>query len=201
MPGGRRMTMRLDKFTIKAQEALGDAQQLASEQGNSRIEPEHLLLVLAEQVDGVVRAILARAGARPPEIVASVRQEIARFPKVSGASQAQASPSLSAVLSGADRAASTMKDEFISTEHLLLALADEGSGAAGRVLRENGVTGTLSCARSPTFGAISASPIRTRRRSIRLSSDMAATSLTRHGSRSSTRSSDGMTRSGAWCRC
>ncbi len=140
MPGGRRMTMRLDKFTIKAQEALGDAQQLASEQGNSRIEPEHLLLVLAEQVDGVVRAILARAGARPPEIVASVRQEIARFPKVSGASQAQASPSLSAVLSGADRAASTMKDEFISTEHLLLALADEGSGAAGRVLRENGVT-------------------------------------------------------------
>ncbi len=132
--------MRLDKFTIKAQEALGDAQQLASEQGNSRIEPEHLLVVLTEQVDGVVRAIMARAGARPEGIAASARQEIARFPKVSGLVQAQASQSLAAVLNGADSAASTMKDEFISTEHLLLALAGEGTGAAGRILRENGVT-------------------------------------------------------------
>ncbi|MCC6485674.1 MAG: ATP-dependent chaperone ClpB [Armatimonadetes bacterium] len=132
--------MRIDKFTLKAQEALAEAQSLAGELGNPRIEPEHLLVGLAEQEGGVAPAIVNKIGARLDQIIAEANQEISRFPKVSGAVQSQVSQGLAAVMEKADKDADAMRDEYVSTEHLLLALADDTKNAAGRILRQHGLT-------------------------------------------------------------
>lgn len=132
--------MRIDKFTLKAQEALAEAQSLAGELGNPRVEPEHLLVGLGEQEGGVVPAIVGKVGARIEQILSEANQEISRFPKVSGAVQAQMSPALAAVMEKADKDAAAMRDEYISTEHLLLALSDDTKNAAGKILRQHGLT-------------------------------------------------------------
>ncbi len=131
--------MRLDRFTIKSQEALADAQTLALERGNPRIENEHLLVALVRQEQGVAPAILGKAGVRPREVEDEALREIARFPVVSGAHQSVPSPQLGQTLQQAEKEADALKDDYISTEHLLLALAEDTKGAAGRILREHGL--------------------------------------------------------------
>jgi ATP-dependent Clp protease ATP-binding subunit ClpB len=131
---------RFDKLTVKAQEAVQAAQALADREGHQQIEPEHLLLALVEQEEGVVGALLAKLGARPEAVRRDVQGELRRLPKVSGASGQYLSPRLKAVLDTAWEEMERLKDEYCSTEHLLVAIAQEADGAAGRILRQAGIT-------------------------------------------------------------
>ncbi len=134
--------MRLDKLTIKAQEALEAAGGIASERNAAQLEPEHLLKALLDQADGIVRPILGKVGADAGTLDAGVTEALAGMPSVSGmAAQMQISPRLNTVLSDAFKAAEKLKDAYVSTEHLLLALAAD-KGDAGRILERAGVTPT-----------------------------------------------------------
>jgi ATP-dependent Clp protease ATP-binding subunit ClpB len=133
--------MKLNEFTEKAQEALVAAQQLASEMNHPQVDPEHLLATLVEQADGVVPEVLRKMGAGPQAVAAAVRAVLARRPQVHGAATPAIGPRLAAIVDVARAEASRMKDEFVSTEHLLLALAAEGArDEAAQVLRQHGVT-------------------------------------------------------------
>jgi ATP-dependent Clp protease ATP-binding subunit ClpB len=133
--------MRLDKFTIKAQEALQQAQTLADQLGHQEILPEHVLATLLDQEEGIIRPLLQKLGADYRAIRADVQRELDRQPKVQGASgQLYLSGRLRKALDRAMEEAQRLKDDYVSTEHLLMAFADEGDGAASRVLRAAGVT-------------------------------------------------------------
>ncbi|MBX5466266.1 MAG: ATP-dependent chaperone ClpB [Firmicutes bacterium] len=130
--------MRLDKLTVKSQEALSQAQGLAREHGNQVIEPEHLLWALVDQPEGIVRPVLEKIGVPVAALREAVQQAVARLPKVSGTELgAHLSPALVSVLETAEREAEQLKDEYLSTEHLLLALSD-GPGEARRLLQRWG---------------------------------------------------------------
>src|ERR1700682_5086174 len=116
--------MRLDKFTEKAQEALQEAAELARSRGQQAVEPEHLLLALISQDEGVGRTLLERAGVSVQALEPALVSVVEHFPKVSGGSQPYMSQSLNTSLEQAEKEAERLKDEYISTEHLLLALAD-----------------------------------------------------------------------------
>ncbi len=133
--------MRLDKLTIKAQEALQAAQGIAEEATSQVIEPEHLLKALLDAAEGIVRPIVQKVGADVDALEAEVTAAIERAPKVSGAGLAQAGvgPRLNTVLSSAFKHAEKLKDAYVSTEHLALGLAED-SGEAGRLLTGAGVT-------------------------------------------------------------
>jgi len=126
--------MRLDRFTEKAQEALQEAAELARQAGNQAVEPEHLLLALLRQENGVGRTLLERAGASVQALQPALVSAIERFPKVSGGAQPYLSASLAKSLDGAEKEAEKLKDEYISTEHVLLALTDQ------KILKDGGVT-------------------------------------------------------------
>jgi ATP-dependent Clp protease ATP-binding subunit ClpB len=115
--------MRLDKFTQKAQEALQTAVQAAEEAGQQAVEPEHLLLALVREREGISRALLEASGVSLPGLEAGLVSEVERLSRVQGGGQAFVSNSLNQVLEQAEREARDLKDEYISTEHLLLALA------------------------------------------------------------------------------
>ena len=133
--------MRIDRFTQRAQEAILSAQQLAQEEGNPQLEAAHLVLVLAEQPDGVVPAVLQRIGIQPAAVAQALRAELAKLPKVSGAAQQlQLSSEASGVLTDAHAIAERMRDDYVSTEHLLLATLEAGDSSAARVLAAAGVT-------------------------------------------------------------
>src|SRR5881396_2002710 len=132
--------MRLDKFTIKAQEALQAAQSLAEQQSHQAIEPEHLLTTLIEQREGIVGPLLAKLGAHPDAIQRALRAELAKLPAVRGGSGQYLGERTRQVLERAQTEALHLKDEYVSTEHLLIALAQDRDGVAGRVLAQNGVT-------------------------------------------------------------
>ncbi|HWP34608.1 MAG TPA: ATP-dependent chaperone ClpB [Thermodesulfobacteriota bacterium] len=133
--------MRLDRFTIKAQEAIQAAQAVAEGSGQQQIDVEHLLLALLEQTEGVVPAMLEKVGAAPAALAREVRAEIDRLPKVRGAAleQVYITPRLKRLFDDAFREAQALKDEYVSTEHLLLAMTED-QGAAGRILKGAGVT-------------------------------------------------------------
>jgi len=132
--------MRLDKLTIKAQEALEASQGIADEFAAAQIEPEHLLKALLDQADGIVRPVLGKVGADADLLGSAVNESLAAAPKVSGAAaQIGISPRLNTVLSDAFKIAEKMKDAYVSSEHLLVALAGD-TGDAGRVLERAGVT-------------------------------------------------------------
>src|SRR6266566_3054949 len=116
--------MRLEKFTEKAQEALQDAAELARSLGQQAIEPEHLILALIRQQDGVGRTLLERAGVSVQALEPALVSVVERLPRVSGAGQPYLSSALQKALDQAEQEAEKLKDEYISTEHLLLALAD-----------------------------------------------------------------------------
>jgi ATP-dependent Clp protease ATP-binding subunit ClpB len=127
--------MRLDKFTEKAQEALQEAAELARTSGNPAVEPEHLLFALVSQDEGVARTLLERTGASVQALQPALVSAVERFPKVSGGGQPPyLSQTLSKSLDQAEQEAARLKDEYISTEHLLLALTDQ------KILKDAGVT-------------------------------------------------------------
>ena len=130
--------MRLDKFTLRAQEAIQAAIELAERNQNQQVEPEHLLAAMLEQPEGIVRPILGKLGVNVQVVLNDVQAAIARFPRVEGGQQ-YFSPRLSQVFTATQKHADKMQDEFNSTEHLLLAIVDEKEGDAGKVLRQHGM--------------------------------------------------------------
>ena len=133
--------IRLDRLTVKAQEVLAASQGIAAEASASTIEPEHLLKALLDQAEGIVRPILQKVGADPNVLAAEVASSVESAPKVSGAGAGVVGvgPRLNSALSDAFKHAEKLKDVYVSTEHLLLALADD-TGEAGRLLKGAGVT-------------------------------------------------------------
>jgi ATP-dependent Clp protease ATP-binding subunit ClpB len=130
--------LRYDKLTVKAQEALQGAQEIAAKASQQQVEPVHLLAALLAQSDGLVAPLLAKLGASPEAISADVRREIDRLPKVSGAAQQYLSPTSNEVLSKAFDEAASFKDEYVSTEHILLAIANLPRDPAGTLLTRSG---------------------------------------------------------------
>jgi ATP-dependent Clp protease ATP-binding subunit ClpB len=131
--------MRFDRLTIRGQEAVQEAIGVAEKNQNQQVEPEHLLASMLEQKEGVVRPILGKIGASAATIANDIAAAIEKFPKVSGGQQ-YFSTRTNAVFQEAQKIAEAMQDEYISTEHLLIAIAGEKDGDAGRILRSNGVT-------------------------------------------------------------
>jgi len=132
--------MRLDKLTIKAQEALEASGGIAEEYGAGQVEPEHLLKALLDQADGIVRPILSKVGADPAGLDAAITEALDKAPKVSGAAaQMGVGPRLNTVLSDSFKLAEKLKDAYVSSEHLLVALASD-KGEAGRALERAGAT-------------------------------------------------------------
>ncbi|GAB4278413.1 MAG: ATP-dependent chaperone ClpB [Coriobacteriia bacterium] len=131
--------MRLDRLTVKAQEALAASQGIADEHGQQMIEPEHLLKALLDQAEGIVRPVLQKVGADPDAVAAAVTGALEGMPKVSGAVQQGLSSRLNQALNEAQKTAEKMGDAYVSTEHLLLAIAS-GDGAAADALKGQGAT-------------------------------------------------------------
>lgn len=133
------MAFRFDKLTLKAQEAVSNAQSLAADKGNPQIDPLHLLSALISEKEGVIGPILDKIGVNRRQLEQIVEAELGHFSKVSGGAPPQVSPELNKVLEAAQREAETMKDEFVSTEHLLLALTKADSKAKN-ILKLNAIT-------------------------------------------------------------
>jgi ATP-dependent Clp protease ATP-binding subunit ClpB len=133
------MAFRLDKLTIKAQEAVQRAQDFAANRGNPQIDALHLLAALLAEGEGVTRPLLDKIGVNRGQLEQIVEAELAHLPKVSGGAGPQPGESLMNVLEAAQRLAATMKDEFVSTEHLLLALTQVDTKARN-VLKLNAIT-------------------------------------------------------------
>ena len=135
--------MDINRFTERAQDAVKAAQSKAVRYGNQQVDVEHLLAALLEQEDGLAPAILIKAGINTEGLHRGLVQEIERLPKVSGPAggpdQVYVTGRLNRLLTQAEEEARRLKDEFISIEHLLLALTDDG-GAAGRLFKEFGIT-------------------------------------------------------------
>ena len=135
------MSFNTNRFTEKSQEALVAAQNLAERNGNSQIEPEHMLLALLEQGDGIVPQVLAKMNVAVGALQQQVRTEVGRFPRQSGGNtQLVIGPRLRSVLVRAHDELQQFGDEYVSTEHILLALLQHGGGGSERTLKANGVT-------------------------------------------------------------
>src|SRR5438876_1418814 len=133
--------MRLAKFTIKAQEALQTAQGMADQLGHQEVLPEHLLAALIDQEEGIIPPLLQKLGVNSRSLRAELQQSLDRLPKVQGGSgQLYLSQRLRRHLDKAQEEAQRLKDEYVSTEHLLMALASDQESAAGRLLRAADVT-------------------------------------------------------------
>ena len=133
--------MRFDRLTIKSQEALQTAQELASQGESPEINVEHLLLALIDQQDGVVAPILQKIGADVQAIRSEVDGAVRKGPKVQGNSQElRLSPSLNSVLDRSWKEATNLKDEYVSTEHLLIACVEDKSSSIGQTLKKHGVS-------------------------------------------------------------
>jgi ATP-dependent Clp protease ATP-binding subunit ClpB len=135
------MPIRWDKFTVKAQEAVQRASALASEHGNPELLPAHLLAALLEDKEGIVPPVLEKIGIGPQAVLAEVYKELDKLPKVSGeAAQPSLSNSTNKLLEQAFKEASNFKDEYVSTEHLLLAITQLKQDTAQQILKRHGAT-------------------------------------------------------------
>ena len=132
--------LRFEKMTVKAQEALQSAQDVAAKHENQQIEPVHLLAALVAQPDGVVSPLLARLGIRSELLNQELDREIGRLPKVSGFAQQNMSRPLNDVLERAFKEAENFKDEYVSTEHMFLAIAGQDRDPAGQLLKRHGAS-------------------------------------------------------------
>ena len=133
--------MRFDKFTIKSQELIQNSQTLASQRGHQQIEPEHLLAAMLQEREGIAGAMLRKLGVSPADINRQVMAALEKLPQISGGSgEAYLSPRAKAVLEGAFTEAGKMKDEYVSIEHIFLAIAEEKKGDAAGILARSGVT-------------------------------------------------------------
>ena len=132
--------MQLEKFTMKSQEALQEAQSLAQSKGHQQIEPEHLLKILLAQPEGIVPSVLRKMGVEIQAIEAEVDEAVNNLPQVSGAGlQIYMSSTLNQILEKAFAIADKMKDEYVSQEHLVLAILDASHTKAGQALTGHGV--------------------------------------------------------------
>jgi ATP-dependent Clp protease ATP-binding subunit ClpB len=132
--------LRYDKLTVKAQEALQAAQEMGARGGQQQIEPLHLLWALVAQGDGVVPPLLEKLGVAPARLAGEIEKQISRLPKVSGISQQYLSNASNEVLQKAFDEAQALKDEYVSTEHILLAIAAATKDPAGQILAREGAT-------------------------------------------------------------
>src|SRR5687767_1055196 len=130
--------MRMDQFTVKAQEALAAAQTEAEKKDHPEVTPEHLLHALATQEGGVVPAAFGKMGVPTAAVIQEVEKSLSSLPQTRGAAT-QISPRLDAVLKGGLREAEALKDQYVSTEHVLLALLDVKTASAD-ILKRHGVT-------------------------------------------------------------
>jgi ATP-dependent Clp protease ATP-binding subunit ClpB len=134
--------MNVDKFTLKTQEALQAAKGVAEQRNHQQIDVEHLLVALLMQKEGIVIPIIQKLGANPNLISSQLEAELNRIPKVTGGGVGQVylSSRLNEILNAAWKEAERLTDEYLSTEHLLIAIADERRGASSQILQRNGVT-------------------------------------------------------------
>jgi ATP-dependent Clp protease ATP-binding subunit ClpB len=133
--------MNINKYTEKAQEAVLGAQQLADREGHAEILPEHLLVTLIEQREGIVPSIIQKIGADSAAVARAVRGELGRLPRALGGSQVALSPRLRQVTDAGEQEAERLKDDYVSTEHLFIAIASEGRRSTGaRILEQHGIT-------------------------------------------------------------
>ncbi|HVX13581.1 MAG TPA: ATP-dependent chaperone ClpB [Pirellulales bacterium] len=133
------MAIRFDKFTIKAQEAVQRAQELAADRGNPQVEALHLLAALAGEEEGIFHAVIDKIGANGQQLERIVEAELGHLPRTSGGAPPQPAGGLMQVFEAAHREADTMKDDFVSVEHLLLALTKVDTKAR-QVLKLNAIT-------------------------------------------------------------
>src|SRR5712692_5699215 len=132
--------MNFNKLTVKAQEAVAEAQNLARGAGNPEVTPEHLLIALLRQEGGIVAPILNKLGAVPATIEAETASEVAKYSKVGGASaEPLVGNTLRKVFDAAFKAADDFKDEYVSTEHLLLGISQTREAQAAKILAKHGV--------------------------------------------------------------
>ncbi|MEK7828221.1 MAG: ATP-dependent chaperone ClpB [Deltaproteobacteria bacterium] len=133
--------MRLDRFTIKSQDALQEAQSIAERHQHQQVDAEHLLLALIGQEGGIVAPIIQRVGANIPLIKGQIEEALKKLPKVSGAGgEVYLAPGLKKILDKALEEAQRLKDEFVSTEHILIAIADDKTSESSRILSAQGAT-------------------------------------------------------------
>lgn len=134
--------MRFDKFTLKVQEALQEAQSLAGSLGHQSIEPEHLLVCFLRQEEGIVGAVLNKLQARPRQIEQELTNYLKKQPSVQGAGAGQIylGGRLNKLFDKALTEAAQLKDEYVSAEHVLIVMAEEKEGQAGKILRASGIT-------------------------------------------------------------
>jgi ATP-dependent Clp protease ATP-binding subunit ClpB len=132
--------IRFDKLTLKAQEAVQSATDIAARHDNQQVEPLHLLGALVAQHDGIVPPLLSRLGVRPETLAGEVETAIGRLPKVTGVAQQQLSQASNKVLEGAFVEAEQFKDEYVSAEHILLAIATIRKDPAAELLAKNGAS-------------------------------------------------------------
>jgi ATP-dependent Clp protease ATP-binding subunit ClpB len=134
------MAIRWEKFTVKSQEAVQAASQLAAENGNPEILPLHLLAALIQDRDGIIVPVLEKVGVPTTQLHAKIEEAVGKLPKVSGGAQPAASSTLNKVFERAFKEADQFKDEFVSTEHLLLALSEQKNDGAQLLLASFGAT-------------------------------------------------------------
>ncbi|MBN1856572.1 MAG: ATP-dependent chaperone ClpB [Dehalococcoidia bacterium] len=132
--------MDVNRLTEKAREALLAAQHEAEERRHTQVEPEHLLLTLVQQEAGVVPQILKHLGLAPRTIAVPLQSMLDSFPTAQGVTQVYLSRALQGILDLGEKEAAAFKDEYTSTEHLLLAMTDKSAAKAAVLLRENGIT-------------------------------------------------------------
>src|SRR6202795_2696155 len=132
--------LRFEKMTVKAQEAVQSAQEIAASHENQQIEPIHLLAALVAQDGGVVPPLVTKLGIRPEVLSQEIEREISRLPKVQGFGQQHMGTAVNRVLERAFKEAENFKDEYVSTEHLFLAIAREDRDPAGQLLKRQGAS-------------------------------------------------------------
>jgi ATP-dependent Clp protease ATP-binding subunit ClpB len=134
--------MRFDKFTIKSQELIQNAQSMASKHNNQQVEPEHLLLAMLNEPEGIARAMLNKLGVSSDDVSRELDKSIDKFPKVSGSAVGDAfiSPRTKAVLDAAFTESAKMKDQYVSIEHIFLSISDEKKGEATKILEKKGIS-------------------------------------------------------------
>ena len=130
--------MRVERFTTKSREALAQAQSEATRRGNPELTPEHLLLALLQQEDGVIPALVQKAGANPKDLAAEFERAVESYPRVTGGSEPGMSRRLGVLLQKAEDESKALKDEYVSVEHLFLAIVKHDRDVAG-VLRRRGI--------------------------------------------------------------
>src|SRR5256885_17037857 len=133
--------MNINKYTEKAREAVAAAVDLATQANNPNVEPEHLLVALLEQRDGIIPELARKLNADPAQLGRGARELLKKISSAYGGSQPAMSPRLKIVTDQAQAEADRLKDDFVSTEHLFIAIADEsGRSPSAQFLKQHGIT-------------------------------------------------------------